>query len=144
RTSCHSDSTGAILVKNRCPPISKRKPLYWAVREIPPTMSSPSSTVTAWPSLARRYAAVRPAGPAPITTVRSPGWIRVTRRAAGVEPLTVPPRKVGNRGTNSGSSASVALSANLAQCVASSKPVADHLAQPPGRHEEGEQRDRAQ
>jgi hypothetical protein len=40
RISCHSRFTGSILVKNRCPPMSKRKPRYWAVWEIPPKMSS--------------------------------------------------------------------------------------------------------
>ena len=46
RISSQRAWTGPIFVKNRCPPMSNRNPLYCAVREMPPTMSSPSRTVT--------------------------------------------------------------------------------------------------
>ena len=72
--------TAGSCVKNRCPPISKRNPLYSTVRARPPTVLSASSTVTWWPLPARRYAAVRPAGPAPQITTRSSGWRRAVWR----------------------------------------------------------------
>jgi len=56
-------------VKKRCPPISKRQPSAVAVRLIPPTTVSDSSTVLCTPRLFRTYAAVRPAGPAPMITI---------------------------------------------------------------------------
>lgn len=68
--SVQKSSTCWDLEKKRCPPISNRKSLYRAVFEIPPTyLESASKTQTERPFLARRYAAVSPAGPAPITTV---------------------------------------------------------------------------
>ena len=36
RISCQRSLTGFTLVKKRWPPMSKRKPLYWAVWEMPP------------------------------------------------------------------------------------------------------------
>ena len=76
RISNHRSSTAVTLVKNRWPPMSKRQPSRTTVRLIPPTTSSDSRMVTpaARPALASMYAAVRPAGPAPMTTTdRSPG-----------------------------------------------------------------------
>src|ERR687888_11661 len=64
----HSSLTADTFVKNRCPPMSKRKPLYSTVRAMPPTCESFSNTWTGCPCAASRYAAVRPAGPAPMTT----------------------------------------------------------------------------
>src|SRR4051812_23912588 len=68
RISCQRSSTGCTLVKNRWPPMSKRQPSRWAVREMPPTMSSASMIVLGTPCLWNWNAAVRPAGPAPMTT----------------------------------------------------------------------------
>src|SRR4051794_13554566 len=48
--------------------MSKRQPSRSAVRLIPPTMASPSMTVTGTSRLTNSKAAVRPAGPAPMTT----------------------------------------------------------------------------
>src|SRR4051794_159429 len=48
--------------------MSKRQPSRSAVRLIPPTMASPSRTVTGTSRLTNSKAAVRPAGPAPMTT----------------------------------------------------------------------------
>src|SRR3954454_24941348 len=48
--------------------MSKRQPSRSAVRLIPPTMASPSRTVTGTARLTNSKAAVRPAGPAPMTT----------------------------------------------------------------------------
>ncbi len=54
-SSVQRSSTCFDLEKKRCPPMSKWKPLYFAVREIPPTYSgSASSTVVAMPRLASR------------------------------------------------------------------------------------------
>src|SRR5262245_62162374 len=49
---------------------------------MPPTTLSASSTVTATPSLASRYAAVSPPGPAPTTTTWSRGRSRVIGRGS--------------------------------------------------------------
>ena len=48
--------------------MSKRQPSRTTVRLMPPTTSSASSTVGATPRLVSMYAAVRPAGPAPMMT----------------------------------------------------------------------------
>src|SRR5688572_27545984 len=47
---------------------------------MPPTVSSASSTVTGTPAFANTYAAVSPAGPAPITTTCSSGRSGAGRR----------------------------------------------------------------
>src|SRR3954452_23845166 len=98
RISCHSASTWGTLVKKRWPPMSKRHPSRSAVRLMPPTTLSASSTVTSTSCLPSSYAAVRPAGPAPTTTTwrseagsssfgiftffLSVGWTRQSRRRA--------------------------------------------------------------
>src|SRR5918998_6689046 len=69
RTSCQKSSTRLTLVKNLWPPMSKRHLSRCTVRLMPPTMSSASSTVEVTPALASSCAAVRPAGPAPMTTM---------------------------------------------------------------------------
>src|SRR5205823_10617273 len=66
RISNQRSSTGCTLVKKRWPPMSKRQPSRSAVRLIPPTTVSASSTVEVTPRLFNMYAAVRPAGPAPM------------------------------------------------------------------------------
>ena len=71
RISCQNSSTGVTLVKKRCPPTSKRHPSRSTVREIPPTTSSASSTTGRRPARTNSYAAVSPAGPAPMTTTSS-------------------------------------------------------------------------
>src|ERR1044072_2606931 len=53
--------------------MSKRKPLYSTVCASPPTRSFASITVTGTPSSADWKAAVRPAGPAPMTTTGACG-----------------------------------------------------------------------
>src|SRR5215211_2366628 len=68
RISNHRSSTGCTLVKKRWPPMSKRQPSRSAVRLIPPTTVSASSTVDVTLRLLSMYAAVRPAGPAPTIT----------------------------------------------------------------------------
>ena len=68
RISNHRSLTGLTLVKKRWPPMSKRQPSRTAVLLMPPTTWSASRMVDATPRLVRTYAAVRPAGPAPITT----------------------------------------------------------------------------
>src|SRR5262245_61318454 len=68
RISNQRSLTGFTLVKKRWPPMSKRHPLRTAVRLIPPTTLSASRTVGATPRLVSMYAAVRPAGPAPMMT----------------------------------------------------------------------------
>src|SRR3954447_16829873 len=68
RISNQRSSTGCTLVKKRWPPMSKRQPSRSAVRLIPPTTVSASSTVEVTPRLFSMYAAVRPAGPAPTIT----------------------------------------------------------------------------
>src|SRR5690242_13921053 len=49
--------------------MSKRHPSRTAVRLMPPTTTSDSSTVDVAPRFESMYAAVSPAGPAPITTI---------------------------------------------------------------------------
>src|SRR5574337_1518478 len=67
-SSSQRASTAFDLEKKRWPPMSNRNPRHSSVREIPPTRDScASSTTTRAPVLARRYAAVSPAGPAPTT-----------------------------------------------------------------------------
>src|SRR5262245_21683607 len=67
RISVQRSSTSLDLEKKRWPPMSKEKPLYLTVREIPPTyVGSASSTVTGTCFLASKKAAVKPAGPAPM------------------------------------------------------------------------------
>ena len=66
RISCQNASTRDTLVKNRCPPMSKRQPSRSTVRLIPPTTSSASKTRTGSPCRSSSYAAVSPAGPAPM------------------------------------------------------------------------------
>ncbi len=68
--SCHSFVTALTLVKKRWPPMSMRQSPKRAVREMPPTTSSASSTTLVRPCLANSYAAVSPAGPAPMITCR--------------------------------------------------------------------------
>ncbi len=51
RISCQSASTSGTLVKKRWPPMSNRQPSRTAVRLMPPTMASPSSTVVGTPAL---------------------------------------------------------------------------------------------
>src|SRR5579884_3372299 len=51
--------------------MSKRHPSRSAERLIPPTTESASRTIAALPALANWYAAVNPAGPAPMTTTSS-------------------------------------------------------------------------
>src|SRR5262249_21734012 len=86
---------------NRCPPMSKRQPSRTAVRLIPPTTASDSSTVGATPRFVSMYAAVSPAGPAPMMTTscsadgsgwgvgsltgRVSGRVRRGRRRAGAQ-----------------------------------------------------------
>ena len=58
--------------------MSKRQPSRWTVREMPPTTESASSTVLVTPALASSWAAVRPAGPAPMmTTLPGPSAVGV-------------------------------------------------------------------
>ena len=71
RISNQRSSTGVTLVKNRWPPMSKRHPSRSTVRLIPPTTESASRTVAVAPALESMYAAVRPAGPAPMITTDS-------------------------------------------------------------------------
>ena len=52
--------------------MSKRQPPRSAVCEIPPTTFSDSNTCAGYPCLVRSYAAVKPAGPAPMMTVPAP------------------------------------------------------------------------
>src|SRR5436305_14559448 len=67
RISVQKSSTSLDFETKRWPPMSKWKPLYLAVREMPPTYSgSASRTVTGTFFFERRYAAVSPAGPAPM------------------------------------------------------------------------------
>src|ERR1019366_687821 len=68
RISCQNSSTGLTLVKNRCPPMSKRQPSRSTVRLMPPTTLSCSTMTTGSQAPASRYAAVSPAGPPPMTT----------------------------------------------------------------------------
>src|SRR6478752_5432037 len=74
--SSHISCTQGTLVKNRCPPRSKRKPSCSTVFAIPPTWESASNTTPAQPREPSRCAAVSPAGPAPSTAnpavVRAP------------------------------------------------------------------------
>ena len=49
--------------------MSKRQPSRCTVRLMPPTTSSDSSTVEVTPDLASSWAAVSPAGPAPMMTM---------------------------------------------------------------------------
>ena len=65
RISCQNSSTGLTLVKNRCPPMSKRQPSRSTVRLMPPTTLSCSTMTTGSQASASRYAAVSPAGPPP-------------------------------------------------------------------------------
>ena len=69
RISNHRSSTGCTFVKNRCPPMSKRQPSRSAVRLMPPTTVSDSRIVDGTPRLVSTYAAVSPAGPAPMMTI---------------------------------------------------------------------------
>src|SRR5437879_3713516 len=66
-TSIHQFITRSDFEKNLWPPISIRWPLYFTVREMPP-ISSLFSRTTGCISVRFRssYAAVRPAGPAPM------------------------------------------------------------------------------
>src|ERR1051326_4664340 len=57
-----------MFVKNRWPPMSKRNPWWRIVWARPPTCVSCSKTIVGTPRRVRSYAAVSPAGPAPITT----------------------------------------------------------------------------
>src|ERR671911_335599 len=52
--------------------MSNRQPSRTSVRLMPPTTESASRTVLVTPDLASSYAAVRPAGPAPMMTPRGP------------------------------------------------------------------------
>ena len=70
----HQRVTSSLLLKNLCPPMSKRNPPLLTVRAIPPTYSgSFSRTVTSMPASRAPQAAVSPAGPAPTTTTRHDG-----------------------------------------------------------------------
>ena len=60
-------------MKNRWPPMSKRHPSRSTERLIPPTTVSSSTTTTGSPDWASWRAAVRPAGPPPITTTGASG-----------------------------------------------------------------------
>jgi len=79
RISCHGASTAGTLVKKRCPPMSKRQPSRSAVRLMPPTIASPSSTVTGTLRWTSCYAAVSPAGPAPMATMFGGFFTRLRR-----------------------------------------------------------------
>src|SRR3954452_24322594 len=68
-TSCQNASTSFTLVKKRWPPMSNRQPSRSTVRLIPPTTESASRTVEVMPyRVTSSYAAVSPAGPAPMIT----------------------------------------------------------------------------
>src|SRR3954468_5096023 len=63
----HQFITRSLLEKKRCPPISIRLPLYSTVREMPPmyVLFSSSMGFTS-DRVSSSYAAVKPAGPAPM------------------------------------------------------------------------------
>src|SRR3954447_18806988 len=82
RMSNHRSLTGFTLVKNRWPPMSKRQPSRTAVRLIPPTTRSASSSVGFTPRLVSMYAAVSPAGPAPMMTTSCATSCAPSRAAA--------------------------------------------------------------
>src|SRR4051794_7643789 len=67
--SSHISCTQGTLVKNRCPPRSKRKPSCSTVFAMPPTWESASNNTPAQPRDPSRCAAVRPAGPPPSTAI---------------------------------------------------------------------------
>src|SRR5215831_8125900 len=89
--------------------MSKRHPSRSAVRLMPPTTVSASRTVDVTPRLVSTYAAVRPAGPAPMmTTLGEDGDSVVTKAAPSLAPSEAPalrrrsakpppPRMGGNR-----------------------------------------------
>src|SRR4051794_23394958 len=72
--------------------MSKRQPSRTAVFEMPPTTSSASNTVAVTLRLESMYAAVRPAGPAPMMTIEGSLTIAAVyvRRSAGLH-LWQPP-----------------------------------------------------
>ena len=66
----HQSVTRVSLEKKRCPPMSILFPAYCTVFEMPPMRVSSSNMVTRYASgcSSSSYAAVNPAGPAPIIT----------------------------------------------------------------------------
>src|SRR5208283_5467387 len=82
RRSFHQRVTSALLLKKRCPPMSKRYPSWQTVRDMPPTYSgSFSRTVTFQPASTASKPAVRPAGPAPTIRTRPLGCRSAERGA---------------------------------------------------------------
>src|SRR6266540_1436491 len=82
RISNQRSSTGCTFVKKRWPPMSNRQPSRIAVRLMPPTTVSDSRTVDVTPRLVSMYAAVRPAGPAPMMTTLGDAVGSVVTQAA--------------------------------------------------------------
>src|SRR6202042_1325619 len=82
RISCQRSSTAFTLVKKRWPPTSKRQPSLSTVREMPPTVSSASSTVHvfAWRASSDDDDVV---GVCARLGIRAPGWVLGCLRVTG-------------------------------------------------------------